>query len=213
MKLQYKITLLIFTILLVIGLIGGTVMLYLHRQNTTACFEESALIATTALSKSLEYDMLEANREHIQDEVGSIAGVNKLGLGPTHTALVLQNVTDFWLELTVLVIPQLPLTLGNAVVGTCDTAKTYFKDQAKLVNPRALTTSMGLANIIADLFGAMPMCHGSGGLTAHYKLGARTGEANLMIGGLPLALGLSLGYSALSFLTMIPLAVLVCYCQ
>ena len=107
-----------------------------------------------------------------------------------------------------LVIPQLPLTQGNAVVGTWDTSRVYFEEQAKRVNPRSVTSSMGRANIIVGLLGAMPMCHGSGGLTAHYKLGARTGGANLMIGGLLLTGGLLLGYSSLSFIFIIPLAVL-----
>ena len=122
--------------------------------------------------------------------------------------LALPSSHDFWIALTVLVVPQLPLTLGNAVVGTWDTARTYFKDGARRVTPRALTTSMGIANIAAGLFGAMPMCHGSGGLTAHYKMGARTAGANLMIGGLLLAGGLLLGRSALPFLSFIPLSVL-----
>ena len=137
---------------------------------------------------------------------GSTPGIDKL----SHTlpSIVLPNAADFWLAFTVLVIPQLPLTLGNAVVGIRDTAKTYFKDQAYRVRPRALTLSMGLANIVAGLVGAMPMCHGSGGLTAHYKLGARTGGASLMIGGLLLVLGLLLGSAVLPFLSLIPLAVL-----
>ncbi len=48
----------------------------------------------------------------------------------------------------------------------------------------------------------------SGGLTAHYKMGARTGGANLMIGGLILAVGLFLGSGAVSFLSIVPLSVL-----
>ena len=123
-------------------------------------------------------------------------------------ALTLPSLTDFWLALTLLVIPQLPLTLGNAVVGTSKTAGDYFGEQAHRVTPRALTTSMGLANLAAGLFGAIPMCHGSGGLTAHYKLGARTGAAGLIIGSLLIALGLIFGSSALPVLAMIPVAVL-----
>lgn len=122
--------------------------------------------------------------------------------------IALPTAADFWLAFTVLVIPQLPLTLGNAVVGMHDTARMYFKNQAHRVSPRALTTSMGLANIAAGLFGSMPMCHGAGGLTAHYRLGARTGGANLMVGGLILTLGLLFGYTALPFLSLIPLSVL-----
>ena len=54
----------------------------------------------------------------------------------------------------------------------------------------------------------MPMCHGSGGLTAHYKLGARTAGASLMIGGALLVLGIMFGSAAPSLLALIPLAVL-----
>ena len=137
---------------------------------------------------------------------GPISGLSKLN--PALPSVVLPSSADFWQALTVLVIAQLPLTLGNAVVGTWDTARTYFKDEASRVSPRALTTLMGMANIIAGLFGAMPMCHGSGGLTAHYKMGARTGGANLMIGGLILAVGLFFGSGAVSFLSIVPLSVL-----
>ncbi|MBI4267470.1 MAG: sulfate permease [Chloroflexi bacterium] len=123
-------------------------------------------------------------------------------------AMHLPGATDFWLALTVLVIPQLPLTLGNAVVSTSDTAMVYFGKQSRRATPRTLTTSMGLANVVAGLMGAMPMCHGAGGLTAHYKLGARTGGANLMIGALFLIVGLLFGAAALPFFALIPLAVL-----
>lgn len=136
----------------------------------------------------------------------SIPMVGKLG--PALPSISLPTAADLGTALVVLVVPQLPLTLGNAVVGTWDTAKVYFGEKAHRVSPRALATSMGLANIAAGLLGAMPMCHGSGGLTAHYKLGARTGRANLMIGGLILGTGLFLGAAAVSFLSLIPLSVL-----
>lgn len=138
--------------------------------------------------------------------LGQIPTLDKLA--PTFPTIVLPSGVDFWTAFIVLVIPQLPLTLGNAVVGMRDTARTYFGDKARRVTPRALTASMGLANIAAGLIGAMPMCHGSGGLTAHYKLGARTGMANLMIGGLLLGSGVLFGPAALSFLSLIPLPVL-----
>ena len=129
-------------------------------------------------------------------------------VSPDTLGLTLPTTAEFWIALTVLVIPQLPLTLGNAVVGTCDTSRLYFNDGASRVRPRALTTSMGVANILAGFLGGMPICHGSGGLTAHYKLGARTGGAAIMLGGLLLTLGVIFGYRAPVFLSLIPLAVL-----
>jgi SulP family sulfate permease len=138
--------------------------------------------------------------------LGPISGIDRFG--PSLPSVALPSTADFWIAFTVLVIPQLPLTLGNAVVGTWDTARTYFKDGAHRVSPRALATSMGLANVVTGFVGAMPMCHGSGGLTAHYKLGARTGAAGLMIGGILLTMGLFFGEAAPQLLSLIPLAVL-----
>ena len=122
--------------------------------------------------------------------------------------IALPGAGDFWLALMVLVVAQLPLTLGNAVISTADTARVYFDDKAYRATHRALTASMGMANLASGLVGGMPMCHGSGGLTAHYKLGARTGGANLMIGSLLVVFGLLFGPSALFLFTLIPLSVL-----
>ena len=55
-------------------------------------------------------------------------------------------------------------------------------------------------------FGAMPMCHGAGGLAAHHRFGARTGAAPLLLGGLFLGLGLLFSAAALDLLLMIPMA-------
>ena len=95
-----------------------------------------------------------------------------------------------WGALLLLVIPQIPLTLGNAVVAVVDVERRYFGDRAERVDPRAICISTGTANLAAGLLTGMPMCHGSGGLTAHYRAGARTWRMNLLIGGVLLGLGL-----------------------
>lgn len=81
-----------------------------------------------------------------------------------------------------LVIPQLILTSANSVVATADVARHYFGDQSKLVTPKRLLTSIGIGNILSSLIGGLPFCHGSGGLTAHYRGGARDWWSNLIIG-------------------------------
>jgi len=122
--------------------------------------------------------------------------------------IIIPGRADFIIALTTLVIPQLPLTLGNAVVGTWHTAKDYFHDDAKRVTPKSLSFSMGMANLVAGIVGGMPMCHGSGGLTAHYKMGARTAGASLIIGSIFLVLGLFFSGNILSVFSLIPMQVL-----
>jgi SulP family sulfate permease len=90
------------------------------------------------------------------------------------------------------VLPQLPLTFANSCLATADAARTYFGAAASRVRPGRLAASLGIANLFSGSIGGMPVCHGAGGLTAHYSHGARTG-------GAPIALGLSLVAAALAF--------------
>lgn len=106
--------------------------------------------------------------------------------------------------LTALTIPQLPLTLGNAVVATCDAAAKYFPEATGKVTPRRICASLALANLTAGSLGGMPMCHGSGGLTAHYRLGARTWRSNAIIGTLLLAAAVALGGDAVPLFKAFP---------
>jgi hypothetical protein len=46
---------------------------------------------------------------------------------------------------------------------------------------------MGVTCLAAIPAGGLPMCHGSGGLAGKHEFGARTGGANLVLGGLYLA--------------------------
>ncbi|MFQ5657088.1 MAG: molybdate transporter family protein [Candidatus Methylomirabilales bacterium] len=128
--------------------------------------------------------------------------------GPVWPAIGLPSAADFTLALTALVIPQVPLTFGNAIVATADLSRTYFGDRGERVTPSRLAGGMGLANLLAGLIGGLPVCHGSGGLTAHYKFGARTGAAPIMIGLGCCLLGLAFGATAVWIIGLIPLAVL-----
>ncbi|HJR19735.1 MAG TPA: putative sulfate/molybdate transporter [Actinomycetota bacterium] len=114
-----------------------------------------------------------------------------------------------WSAFTVLVIPQIPLTFGNAVIAVVDVEHRYFGTSARRVTPAGIGLSCGIANVVAGSLGGMPMCHGSGGLTAHYRGGARSYRMNLFIGVPLLILGLGFGATAFSVLALIPVAVLV----
>ena len=128
-------------------------------------------------------------------------------LGPVWPTLAVPPIHDFALALTVLVVPQIPLTFGNAIVATADLARTYFGERGERVTPSRLAGGMGLANLFAGLIAGLPVCHGSGGFTAHYKFGARTGGAPIMIGLGCCLLGLAFGAAAVWIIGVIPLAV------
>ena len=90
---------------------------------------------------------------------------------------------DDWLQsVPTLVLPQLALTLTNAIVLTALVVGDYFGEQSHRVTPARLSVSTGLANLLLVPFGALPMCHGAGGVAAHHRFGARTGLAPVMLG-------------------------------
>jgi SulP family sulfate permease len=113
------------------------------------------------------------------------------------------SAADFSSALVLLVLPQIPLTIGNAIVATRDCALSYFGPDGRHVTGRRLAGTMALANLGAGIFGGIPVCHGAGGLTAHYRLGARTGAAGVMLGILLLGAGLA-GASSLRVLSATP---------
>jgi sulfate permease, SulP family len=123
---------------------------------------------------------------------GFPAGID---LGPESVTLAVPDGAAFGTALTALVIAQLPLTFGNSVVATADAERNYFGARASRVRPNRLAASIGGWNLAAGLAGGLPMCHGAGGVTAHYKLGARTAAATLSAGVIFAALGLTLGDS------------------
>jgi len=98
----------------------------------------------------------------------AIGGAHESALRPTIVALM--------------VLPQIALTLTNSVLGTQRAAAAYYGEAAWRVKPRRLLTSLGLGNLIVGAVGGMPYCHGSGGVTAHYRGGARSWLANVVMG-------------------------------
>ena len=103
------------------------------------------------------------------------------------------------------VLPQLSLTLTNAVIVTANLARELFPSSGAVASERRLALSSGLANVLLCPFGAMPMCHGAGGLTAQYRFGARTGLAPIMFGAVLLVLAIGFADRAASLFALIPI--------
>ncbi len=103
------------------------------------------------------------------------------------------------------VLPQLSLTLTNAIIVTASLSRELFSGFPGAVTERKLALSSGLANLLLAPLGAMPMCHGAGGLQAHYRFGARTGLAPAILGVVLLVLALGFSGSATALFALIPI--------
>jgi hypothetical protein len=95
---------------------------------------------------------------------------------------------DLLIGTTLLALPQLPLTLGNAVIAIREENNRLFPDRAVTENTIAVST--GAMNLGSAVLGGVPMCHGAGGMAGHVAFGARTGGAPIILGTLLLILAL-----------------------
>lgn len=126
-------------------------------------------------------------------------------------SLAVPPASAFGTAFVLLVVPQLPLTFGNAVVAVNDLAHEYFGPAASRVTPSRICLSAGIGNIGSAVLGGMPMCHGAGGLTAHVRLGARTAGMNLLLGGAFVGLGLFFAAEVPVLLGLLPVWVLAAF--
>lgn len=126
------------------------------------------------------------------------------GTGAGWSGLLLPDPRLLPAAFVLLVVPQLPLTFGNAVVGVSDLAREHFPERSARVSPARVATSTGVANVASALVGGLPMCHGSSGFTAHVRLGARTGWMNVLLGSVLVGVGLAVPRQVLGLLTLLP---------
>lgn len=118
-------------------------------------------------------------------------------------SFILPNATELLSGFTKATIPQIPLTLGNAVLATSLLIMDLLD---RKVEENTLLYSMGAMCLLAVPFGGFPMCHGAGGLAAQYRFGARTGGSNLISGTVLLAV--TLFFATPDLETLIPFGAL-----
>jgi MFS superfamily sulfate permease-like transporter len=105
-----------------------------------------------------------------------------------------------------LALPQLPLTLGNAVIAIREENNRLFANHA--VTENVVATSTGVMNLAGAAFGGVPMCHGAGGMAGHVAFGARTGGAPIILGTILLCLAFGFSRSIETIFNVFPPAVL-----
>ncbi len=144
----------------------------------------------------------------------SLKGMKAQVMGPVGLDFAMPDAAGLWKGFVLLVLPQIALTFGNAIVATEATGKLLYGGKAERLTLRSIPLSMGIANIASGLVGGAPMCHGCGGLTAHNKFGATSGRSGLIIGGVLIVFALVFGHTAVAAISAFPagiLGVLLCY--
>jgi SulP family sulfate permease len=172
------------TTMILLGLLVLTLALALRKRSITLAFVAAAVV------------------------VMAVSAGGSIGLGPSSLTFPTLHGATFWTALTVLVIPQAPLSFANSCLATADAAKKYFGERAARVRPGRLATTLGMANLFSGAISGMPVCHGAGGMTAHYSFGARKAVAPLTIGGVLLVVALVFGHSLSALLVAFPIPIL-----
>lgn len=101
-------------------------------------------------------------------------------------------------------IPQLPLTTLNSILAVTSLAASLFPSFPPTPSTTSVGFSVAFANLIGCWFGAMPVCHGSGGLAGQYRFGARSGSSIIVLGSIKLILGLFVGEAIVPLLQRFP---------
>lgn len=114
--------------------------------------------------------------------------------------------SDLWKGTLLLAIPQIPLTLGNAVIAITQENNRLFPEHP--VTENRIAVSQGLMNLLSPILGGIPICHGAGGMAGHVRFGARTGGSLILLGSFLLILGTCFSSSILILFTLFPAGIL-----
>lgn len=129
-----------------------------------------------------------------------------LQFGPSKISLLTITWEDWKIGFLRAAIPQIPLSILNSVIAVCKLSGDLFPDRE--ASAMKVSVSVGIMNFVGCWFGAMPVCHGAGGLAGQYRFGARSGLAVVFLGIGKLILGLVFGNSFGKILGQFPIAIL-----
>lgn len=177
---------------LVAGIAGTGTLLLLRNRTLPAMFALLVFGAAVGLYQS-------------PDLIAGLAG-SSVGVRTPEFALAGLNWSDLWIGTVLLALPQVPLTLGNALIAIKKENNELFPHAP--VTERKISISTGLMNLFGASVGGIPMCHGAGGMAGHVAFGARTGGAVVILGSLLLAVAVFFSGSVELLFKLFPGAVL-----
>ena len=115
-----------------------------------------------------------------------------------------------WRELAIgavfLALPQVPLTLGNAVIAITEENNRLFPERP--VTEKKVAISTGIMNLLGPMIGSVPMCHGAGGMAGHVRFGAKTGGAPIILGTILVVVALFFSGSVQTLFKIFPTPIL-----
>ncbi|ERN13623.1 hypothetical protein AMTRI_Chr06g177510 [Amborella trichopoda] len=132
--------------------------------------------------------------------------IKHLKFGPSSLSIVHITKKEWRDGIVKAAIPQIPLSVLNSVIAVCKLSSDLFP--GKDFSATSVSVSVGLMNLVGCWFGAMPCCHGAGGLAGQYKFGARSGASVALLGLAKLVLGVVLGNSFVMILNEFPVGLL-----
>ncbi len=124
---------------------------------------------------------------------------------PSHTHGTL-SWSDLLIGTAFLALPQVPLTVGNALIAITEENNRLFPHRP--VSEGRIAVSTGLMNLVGASVGGVPMCHGAGGMAGHVQFGARTGGAVVILGAILLVIALLFSSSVGTLLRLFPTSIL-----
>ena len=132
--------------------------------------------------------------------------INTFKIGFSLPQFIIPAKSDFILGTIRMAVAQIPLTLLNSVVAVCALSRDLFPQRQ--LSPKRVCLSVGFMNLLGCFFGAMPMCHGAGGLAAQYRFGARTGASIVSLGIFKICIGVLFGVITFKLFALFPQSVL-----
>ncbi|XVF74669.1 hypothetical protein PTKIN_Ptkin13bG0129900 [Pterospermum kingtungense] len=131
---------------------------------------------------------------------------NDLKFGPSKIGLLSITWEDWKVGFLKGAVPQIPLSILNSVIAVCKLSGDLFPDRE--LSAAKVSVSVGIMNLVGCWFGAMPVCHGAGGLAGQYRFGARSGWSVVFLGIGKLVIGLVFGNSFVRILSQFPIGIL-----
>ncbi len=117
---------------------------------------------------------------------------------------------DVWQGFLKAGLAQLPLTTLNSVIAVValNNERLFPDKPSQHVSRRAVSASVGMMNVVGLWFGALPLCHGAGGLAGQFRFGARHGTSIILLGLVKVLLACVIGNAGPHLLGAFPKSIL-----